>query len=513
METKAGGGRTDGRLDWMRRINLAGVAVLALWFLLLPGLWLARDLADPALRGPGGIPRVAWRVHKSLTPRYEAWARNRLASGVAAHLNLYDVPSTEWPMFGSVFYLAATEALQEEWERHPQGPAPRDYARGAVEACADLITDPVHHTWVRQHWGDGYLHRENVFFRAMLIQGLTSYERLTGDRRHRALLADQAETLAADLAASPHGWLHDYPAECYPIDVFAAVWSIRRADSVLGTDRSAFVTQALRAFSGPMLDSCGLPPYIGDPASGVPGGPSRGIGNSYVLIYAPELYPDVARQWYDAYVQNFWQNRIGAAGFREYPKGMPGHDWLMDQDSGPVMWGFSPSGNAFGVAAARANGRFDHAWPLSGQVLAAAWPLPDGGWLGPRILSSVSGQHAPLLGEANLLFLLTRQPAAGVPLVTGGSLPPIVWGFFAFYLGLGGLLLFIVLRCWRRPFCGAVPLPRFQAFLWLGMLALAAGLWFSGLTLFAVAVLFPALCMPCTARHSGKAPSACTLPS
>ena len=39
--------RADTILPWMRRINLAGWALLALWFFILPGLWLAWDLADP----------------------------------------------------------------------------------------------------------------------------------------------------------------------------------------------------------------------------------------------------------------------------------------------------------------------------------------------------------------------------------------------------------------------------------------------------------------------------------
>ena len=490
-QAKADGNRA---ILWMVRANLAVWTVLVLWFLVLPGLWLLADLADPNLRQPGGLPRAVWRVHKSLAPRYELWARERVKSGVAAHLVRADVPSTEWPIFGSVFFLAATEALQEEWERQPRGLAPREYARGAIGACAELITDPVHHTWVREHWGPEYLHRENVFFRALLIQGLTSYERLTGDRRHRPLLLDQVETLTTDLDQSPHGWLNDYPGECYPIDVFAAVGCIRRADLVLGTDHRAFAERELRAFSGKALDELGLPPYFGVPGVGRGHETSRGIGNSYVLIYAPELYPEVARNWYDAYVRNFWQERIGAAGFREFPKGMPGQDWLTDPDSGPVMWGFSPSGNAYGVAAARANGRFDHAWPLSAQVLSAAWPLPDGTWLGARVLSTVSGGHAPYLGEANLLFLFTRQPAAGVPVVTGGKLPPVIWFGFAVWLGLGTLFLGATVRQWRkwhREIARVrLPLACWQLGLWLALVTAAGGLWLCGAIRLAAAAIF-----------------------
>ena len=197
---------------WMTHVNAVIVIGTALWFFLLPGVILIRDLTDPALRQPLGIPRAAWRVHQHLTPRYEQWARERIASGKAAHVGLYDVAATEWAMFGSVFYLAATENLQREWNRQPGRPphtAPAVYARGAIEAATDLILDPVHHTWVRTHWGPDYLHRENVFFRAMLIQAMVSRENLIHDGRDLVQLRDQVGSLAVALDASPHGILND----------------------------------------------------------------------------------------------------------------------------------------------------------------------------------------------------------------------------------------------------------------------------------------------------------------
>jgi hypothetical protein len=475
-------------------INNLILAALAIYWLLIPGVLMFWDLSDARLRQPCDIPRVAWRVHRALTPRYERWARRRVASGKAAHLELYDVPSTEWPMFGSVFYLTATEALQDEWDRNPSRSreAPRDYARKTIEACTDLILDPVHHTWVRQHWGDDYLHRENVFFRAMIIQALTSRERLLRDGRYSNLLRDQVETLAADLDRSPHGLLHDYPGECYPVDVFAAVAWIRRADTVLGSDHSTFVQRALRGFSTPYLDERGLIPYSVDLSSGKPDSSSRGIGMSYVLIYAPELYPEQARHWYDRYVQDFWQDNWLASGFREYPKGMLHTDWLMDPDSGPVLFGFSPSGNAYGVAAARVNGRFDHAWTLGAQVLVAAWPLPDGSWLGARVLSASSRGHAPYLGEMNLLFLFTRQPAPGVPTVTGGHLSLLVWIGLALTLGIGSLLLTLAIRRSKAWLSLAsderVSAEHLQLALWILLMIFSVTAFVAGNTPLAVAV-------------------------
>ncbi len=457
----------------MRRVNAAIMIGVAVWFFILPGAILTWDLGDPALRQPVGIPRAAWRVHRHLTPRYERWARERMASGKAARVELRDVMATEWAMFGSVFYLAATENLQREWSRRPGRPAataPAVYARGAIEAATDLVLDPTHHTWVRTHWGADYLHRENVFFRAMLIQAMVARENLIRDGRDLIPLRDQVKSLSAALDASPYGLLNDYPEECYPIDVFAAVAMIRRADALLGTDHRAFAERERRAFHGTLLDGCGLPGYFAYPETGILEAPSRGIGNSYVCVYCPELYPDLATDWYDRYVKNFWQERLGAAGFREYARDIPRKDWFYDVDAGPVIAGFGPAANAYGVAAARANGRFDDAWTLSAQVLAAAWPLPGGAWLGARILSNAA--HAPYLGEANLLFLFTTMPAQGATIRTGGYMPPFVYGFLLIYFGLGLAVLIGSIRNLRNA--PAMPIPprcSLQFALWLVLLA------------------------------------------
>ena len=88
--------------------NALIASCLAVYFLLVPGLSVALNLCDPALR-TGAIPREAWRLHRYLAPpRYEHWARERIASRRAATVHYLDVPGTEWPLFGSVFYLADT---------------------------------------------------------------------------------------------------------------------------------------------------------------------------------------------------------------------------------------------------------------------------------------------------------------------------------------------------------------------------------------------------------------------
>lgn len=420
-----------------------GAAELFLW----PAALVVGDLNDPALAGPG-IPRRALALHESLSERIEPWARDRIESGAATRAPLHDVPRTEWPIFTAVFYLQATESLQA------QG-IDVDHAQPAVRAARDLIMDPGHHTWVRTHWGDDYLHDENVFFRSLLIAGLTSYQAITGDDGDEAFLRDQVETLAADLDRSPHGVLQDYPGETYPIDVLAAVAYIRRADAVLGTDHSAFVRRARRAFVSPYDDERGLVRFrvdlYGDamPQNVQPG---RGIGNSWVGIFAPELWPEDAERWYATHEEEFWQDQGWAIGFREYPRDSAHGEWTFEIDAGPVLDGFGTSASAFGVGAARRMGRLDHAYTLSSQMVATSWPTGGGALLLPELFSH---PEAPMLGEAALLYFMTIQPAEGMPIVTGGETTPLVWLSLLVYLGgfiVPLLLAWRLRRRWSVPF-------------------------------------------------------------
>ncbi len=411
------------------------VALLTLPVFLYPGIWLVRDLFDPAMHGPG-IPERARELHRRLTPSLEDWARERVATGRAAEASLHDVPTTEWPMFTAVFYLMGTEAMVTDWEasgRH--GPSPLEESRGAVTAAKDLILDPAHHTWVRTHWGPDYMHQENVFFRSLIIAGLTSYEHLTHDGTTTALLRDQVDTLASALDASELGVLDDYPGECYPIDVLAAVGFIQRADAVLGTDHSAFIARSRRGFEGPMADRLGLVPFRMDLPRGTQVQPSRGIGNSWVLLFAPDLWGQAhADELYGRYEDAFYQRHVWVEGFREFARSGAEPDWGFEVDAGPIIDGFGTSASAFAIAAARRNGRFDHAFALSAELAAASWTLPGGTLALPRAVSHAA--EAPYLGEAAIMYFLSVQPTAEAHIVPSRGIPALAWiGLFVF-LGL-----------------------------------------------------------------------------
>jgi hypothetical protein len=288
--------------------------------------------------------------------------------------------------------------------------------------------------------------------------------------------------------------------------VLTAIACIRRADAVLGTDHSEFAAREIRGFQGKLLDERRLVPYAGNPYTGEALCTSRGCGNSYVSLFAPEIWPEQAARWYALYEQYFWQERRGVAGFREFPSDLPGFEWYVDVDAGPVLMGFGVAASAFGVGAARTNGRFDHAYPLTAEMLAASWPLPDGTLAGPRILSNAT--DAPYLGEAAILFLLTRQPNASVQVATSGAVPPVVPIALTVMAGFGLLLTaaaVLRLRRYRRAREELrMPVPWLQAAIWAALLLAAAGCLLLSRPAWALPALLAAQLLPRLRRLEGK---------
>ena len=482
-------------------VNAVVIVGLCLYAFVLPAIQLVGDLRDPGLTGET-IPRCVFRWHRALSPKYACWAQDRVACGAAGQLTTENISGTEWPLFGSVFYLWATDAMQEAFEDDPTlaRSAPKDYARDAIAAAAALVADPNHAGWVRQHWGEQYLEKENLFYRMLLISALTSYQKLLGDTKYEVLLRGQVESLAAEMDASPYGLLDDYPGQCYPVDIVPAIAAIRRADKVLGTDHTPFAARAVRGFQGTRLDEqTGLPAYVVSSTTGKALDSARGVGLSFMLIWAPQLWPETAEQWYQAYRDQFWQQGRWLAGFREYPNAIDvGWFAMNDVDAGPVIAGYGMAASAFGVGAVRAMGDGDRARAMGAEGLVAAWPLPNGTLLVPRLLSNFS--DAPYLGEAATLFALTRRPVFAVQYGDRTTLPWIAWfGVLVLLsLGIGEIAVSIwCLRRWRRQACRHyVSAPRFQIGLWLVLLVAAIAIWLAwsppmGLVLLLTAQVLP----------------------
>lgn len=441
----------------LRRVVLAvsGLLVLGLSLLgaLWPGIELVRALLDPNLQVSAPAAQV-WRWHHSLSPAFAEWAQERRQSDAASGLSLSNISGTEWPLFGSVFYLRATENLERAWRLEPEGEQPSLYARAAIDAAAELVADPRQAAWVQKYWvAEQYLRRENVFYRMLLIDALATHARLTGSGRWHPVLSAQVASLAAELSASPTGLLADYPEQTFPADVAAAWHAIQRADAVLQSDHRAQIAAGLRGLTGAQSAPSGLPPYAwygeGEATEATE---VRGCANAWLLHHAPYLWPEQAVVWSARNVAQFWQRGFWLSGFREFARDQGPDHLYSDVDSGPVIAGLGTSASAFGIGAYRTLGQFQYAWPLSLELIALSWPLPNGRLLAPRLASDPA--DAPLLGEAAILYNLSQATAPGFASEASTQpwrdVPGIVWVMLgAFWTG-GGLVAWWGFRMLRR---------------------------------------------------------------
>jgi len=472
--------------------------VLIFYFFVIPFFMILYFVSDPALKGPQPNRFSKW-LHRRLSPRYEKWAVERVKSDRAQLLEIDNISGTEWPIFGSVFYLLGTEYLESGPEdKGNVSVPPSKYAAGAIESATALIVDDGHATWVKQHWGEDYRHRENVFYRMLLISGTTSYHELLGGDKYLWLLDDQVESLSAELNESPYGLLDDYPHLCFPTDVLAALAAIKRADGVLGTNHNLFLQRSLRGFEGKLVDKeTGIPPYMAGARSGVID-ESRGCSSQWGLRWAAELWPDTAKKWYDSFDKYFWQRRFGMAGFREFTANPDEKVFYFDVDSGPVIGGFGAAASAFGLGAARANGRFDHAYPLAIEAIVLSWPLPNGTLLLPRFLSNAS--DAPYLGECSILFNMAQPTADGFEITAAGDIPGIVYLAIASYIILSSVLVAGHLQRLKRWWISRkkirIPAVWLQVTIWILLIAAGIVSFFLGRILYGMLLILICQLLP-----------------
>ena len=427
------------------RLALSGMVFLfAVLFFFYPAAATLRLALDASFRRTGDSPRIT-AAFTAVAARYESWAHRFLQSRFAATLDPDNVAATEWPMFGSVFFLVTADDLH----RHGRLDASRGPLRRAVDRAAAVIVAPDTAAWVRQKWGPDYLERENLFYRMLLILGLSSYENITGDERHHEWMSRQRSQLAAELSAAPLHLLDDYPGECYPNDILWAVAAIQRAARLDATHHDSLARGLMSAFDGPLRAPEDLPSFQVDARTGRLLQPARGCGNSGILIFAPELDSVIASKWYQAYETRFWKTSAWLSGFTEMPLGCSGH--FQDVDSGPVWFGLGSVASAFGIGAARAAGRLDHAVPLALEAFACSWPTPFGSLL-PGLMGKLAAD-APCLGDVALLFSLTR-PVGPDAVPFTGPLPRVVWllpvAWTVLGLGIVAAEILGLRREWRR---------------------------------------------------------------
>jgi len=431
----------------IRIIKTVIALIIAGMFFFYPAIFCLRMIFDQPLRS-GGVPQYTVQQFYNVSLRFDKWAQNYIYSQQAVKVDLKNVAATEWPMFGSVFYLLAAEEIQKKIvnRNDPLAIKTETALVKASDDAARIIADPKTGRWVQQKWGNSYLYHENLFYRMLMIMGFSSYETISRNSQYETILRKQNDSLAIELLNAPYHVLDDYPGECWPSDVLWAVAAILRADRLLGTDYSLLKKDLMKELNAVALTKEGLPAYMVDSRTGYPVSPARGCSNSGILIFASGINPDIATKWYVHYKKYFWQENHWCKGFREFTRNYSNSG--QDVDTGPIIGGYGSVASFFGIGAARTIGRLNESVPLTMEVTALSWPTPFGLFI-PGLLSYV-GTGGGCLGDAAFIFSITRPILSHKTTPFNGDVPIIVWIACLFYFSIGVLIVLDQWLVWKK---------------------------------------------------------------
>ncbi len=248
---------------------------------------------------------------------------------------------TEWDYGFYTFYSMCLNAYAQS------DPSKLEFAKAQIDHCARLMMDfsqeaPPEEILASQ--------QSPELYSGTLVSGyqcivLSIREALIGDGLFNPMLQGVAEKLNESLEIqleSSHGvWTSDQATHLY------AIWL---ADSVLGSDHSAtrerwlntMQTQFMEAETDLLYSQVSIQPDKID-------SPPRGSSIAWTAIFLAEVFPEFAAHQYAGLMQHRARTVCTLAAFNEFP----GHSLLKlgDQDSGPLILGFSPSATGFSLAA------------------------------------------------------------------------------------------------------------------------------------------------------------------
>jgi Linalool dehydratase/isomerase len=181
---------------------------------------------------------------------------------------------------------------------------------------------------------------------------LSKFRQLKPKNRFAALNDRLTDALARRLAQAPHGIIDTYPSEAYPPDLSAVIGSIALHDRATGSVKhQATLKKVLATFRTKFVDpSSGLVFQAVDAKSGHVLDKPRASGSTLSAYFLSFADPELAKTLFQTIQAKQQTTVMGLTAIREYP---PGQEGSGDVDSGPLIFGASPTASVFAMSGAR----------------------------------------------------------------------------------------------------------------------------------------------------------------
>ena len=320
-----------------------------------------------------------------------------MPSGVGSHFQ------GEWAIYSTSMLSAALVNIAKLY------PETREEAIGKIDSLIQITLSPKLRQYDATSFGEDPLdsldgNKSHISYISLLAWMISGYKTVGGDGKYDELFDKLCETMARRIEHSPILNLQTFPGTyVYVPDMLVAIVALANYAHLNGGKYQSVVDKWLWNMKANNMD-----PDTGLIMSLVPDGetwigtkPVLGSYSALSVYYLTFVDEAFALEQYDLLKKTFLKKRP-FMGFREHAKGTKGPKLIMD--SGPVIFGLSPTGTAFGIGGAS----YFQDWNTRNRFLRT------GEWAGFTISSKYSrhyllADYVPV-GEAITLAMRTTVP-------------------------------------------------------------------------------------------------------
>ncbi|MBK8477368.1 MAG: hypothetical protein IPL39_14035 [Opitutaceae bacterium] len=356
----------------------------------LPRWWCGREGARWLVGEPRAVAALARHVAATV------------AQGVSSDAFTSDSAlfRGEW-QFGT--YQMAALGLLQVCREHPE--LAGELRPGIENSITGLVSRSVR-DFDAQQWGEDALasldgakgHAAYLGYLNLVL----SLERATfPDSNHAALNDRISFALARRFRDSAQHIVETYPNEAYPVDNAAGIASLLIHQRVTGTDHLKDIAPTLQQMRAGWRDPrTGLLLQAIDGRTGLSYDRGRASGTALAAYFLSMGESEVSGALFAAVRTHLAGSILGFGFVDEYASGERGGG---DIDSGPLIFGMSPSGTGFSIACSRAFGDRTLYMKLARTAYLTGAPVSRGA---ERYF--ITGGP---LGNAIMLAMFTAQPA------------------------------------------------------------------------------------------------------
>jgi hypothetical protein len=257
----------------------------------------------------------------------------------------------EWAIYSTSMLSAALVNIAKLY------PETREEAVENIDSLIRITMSPELRRYDSTTWGEDPLEslsgdNSHISYLSLLAWMISGYKTLSGCGKYDALFDSLCKTMARRIMNSPDINLQTFPGTyIFVPDMLVAIVALKNYARLNGGRYQEVVDTWLANMKANHMDSeTGLiKSLVPDGETWVGEQPVLGSYSALSVYYLSFIDEDFAREQYLLLKKTFLK-KTPFTGFRELPKKTKGP--ILTMDSGPIVFGLSPTGTAFGIGGA-----------------------------------------------------------------------------------------------------------------------------------------------------------------